>query len=161
MAVLLDGAMETIRQLASDLRPLILADLGLAATIQQEVIRMREQTGLHFDVGPLAEDHGLSKEAALALYRIFQAALTNVLQHAQASQVQIRLERGSGSVVMVIADDGRGIAREALDSPDSVGLIGMRERVTALGGTCEIGARPGAGSTVRVTLPQPPETGAA
>jgi signal transduction histidine kinase len=95
----------------------------------------------------------LLSEAEVALYRIVQEALNNVVRHAQASQVDVILERRDGSVIAVVEDNGRGFDSRVAGKGDRVGLLGMRERAEALGGTLLIESAPGSGTTLRVEVP--------
>jgi signal transduction histidine kinase len=88
------------------------------------------------------------------LYRIVQEALTNVVRHAEARTVRVRLESSPEAVVLEIADDGRGIPPGMIDDPGSLGLVGMRERAAALGADFQVVAGPNGGTTVRVAVPR-------
>jgi signal transduction histidine kinase len=98
-------------------------------------------------------DPPLAPATALALFRILQEALTNVARHSGAKNVRIGLTREGPSAILTIADDGRGIPPEVLARQTSLGLMGMRERVLAFGGTLELSATPGGGTTVVVRVP--------
>ena len=95
----------------------------------------------------------LSPDQAIAVFRICQEALNNVAKYAGARTVEIRLKAGGGRLTMDIADDGKGIAAADLNRPDRFGLRGMRERAHSLGGTVDIRATPGGGTTVSLSLP--------
>ena len=100
-------------------------------------------------------DSVLSAETELVLYRIVQEALSNVVRHADARSVCVRIERQESAVVAEVTDDGKGFSvDEELRRPDrGLGLFGMQERAAYVGGSVDIQSRPGAGTTVRVTLP--------
>ena len=95
----------------------------------------------------------LENGQATALFRICQEALTNVVRHAEATRVMVRLHRENGAVTLLIEDDGRGIRPEEIAIPHSFGLIGMRERTQILGGRVSIAAAAGGGTEVTVQLP--------
>jgi signal transduction histidine kinase len=95
----------------------------------------------------------ISNAVSIALFRIMQEALTNVVRHANASKVELRLWKEDDLACLEIADNGWGITDEELQSKDSIGLLGMRERAYALGGTVDIIGRIGAGTTVTIRIP--------
>lgn len=137
---LLDAAIATVSRVTRELRPGILKDFGLAAAIECQAEDFSQRCGLPCRV--LAADHDieLAEDAAVALFRIFQEALTNVLKHAQASAVEVRLVQEGDEVLLEIRDDGRGVAPEDLTKPRSFGLRGIRERIADLGGRFSIEA---------------------
>jgi signal transduction histidine kinase len=98
---------------------------------------------------------------ATALFRILQETLTNVARHAGATQVSIALSQDSGRLSLEVRDNGRGIAKDQLSAPGSLGILGMRERAALLGGEFTIAGDPASGTTVRVAIPigdnRPPE----
>ena len=98
-------------------------------------------------------DPPLAPATALALFRILQEALTNVARHACAKNVRMGLTLEGSSAVLTVTDDGRGIAPEVLARQTSLGLMGMRERALAFGGTLQLSAEPGRGTTVVVRVP--------
>jgi signal transduction histidine kinase len=143
------------RRIIADLRPTTLDDLGLAATISQEVERLREegyQIVYREDLG----DERLPVAAEIALFRVAQEALTNVRKHAQTKQVRIELLRVEDEVRLEVQDYGRGFdpgAASAESGPGArVGLAGMRERVSMLGGRLEIHSQPDEGTSVAATV---------
>ena len=94
-----------------------------------------------------------SSEAATAAFRIFQEALTNVLRHAVATRVDVRAEVHGDNLLLEISDNGKGISLLEVDSRQSLGLLGMRERASLIHGTVDITSRPGMGTTLAVTIP--------
>ena len=99
------------------------------------------------------EDFSLPFELATPLFRICQEALTNVTRHAEASEVSIQLDRQDGRVFLTVCDNGRGITDEEIQRQGSLGLLGMKERVSLLGGTLDIKGIPGKGTTVAIDIP--------
>lgn len=152
--------LESVRRITRELRPPILDELGLSDAVAWSARSFQESTGVAVRLtrGRVPD---LPPEAATALYRVLQEALTNVARHARASRVSVRLGASRGELVLRVSDDGQGITAAQLDSPDSFGIIGMRERVRAAGGSMDI--RPGArgGTEVSVRLPVPARRGAA
>jgi signal transduction histidine kinase len=98
-------------------------------------------------------DLRLDPERATALFRIFQETLTNVARHADATQVDVRLGKENGSLILEVRDNGKGASEQQLSAATSLGILGMRERVLLLGGTLTIGGTPGKGTAVSVLIP--------
>lgn len=151
-SALADQTVATVQRIAADLRPSALDQLGLGAALHHEARRFQERSGIACQV-VLAEDlPQLRGEAATALYRIGQEALTNVARHAGASRVVISLAADPDAVTLRVEDDGRGIG-DAGAGPQSLGILGMKERATMLGGDVTF-ARGGERGTI-VTLKVP------
>lgn len=154
--------LEEVHLLARALRPSILDDLGLVAALERSVKGYEAATGLHIDFYAQGLDgRRLSPHLETALYRIVQEALTNVVKHAQARNVSVLLERRGRAVVAVVEDDGRGFdvaeVRRSQGEDKGLGLIGIEERASLLGGTLTVESRPGMGTTVVVEIPLEPE----
>ena len=154
---LVDDAIATAGRVARELRPGILKEFGLAAAIESQADDFTQRTGIPCQV--LCADHDIEAERELevALFRIFQEALTNISKHAQAHTVHVRLVSEGDEALLEIIDDGRGLAPEDLRKPKSFGLRGIRERINNLGGSFEIcaGDKGGTRITVRAPLPAP------
>jgi two-component system sensor histidine kinase UhpB len=152
MLTLVDDTIDSVRRIAGRLRPPVLDDFGLTPALESLLARFLRKTGLEVD---LQTDSGdVPPPARRALYRIVQEALTNVVRHAEARTVRVRLESSPEAVVLEIADDGRGIPPGMIDDPGSLGLVGMRERAAALGADFQVVAGPNGGTTVRVAVPR-------
>ena len=156
---LVDQTLAQVRELALDLRPSMLDDIGLLPTLRWYVSRYAKRMSLEIELQALGLEDRLPAEMETLLYRAVQEALTNVARHAQASRVNIRLERKSSTVSTFIQDDGRGFdAEELAQRPPSargVGLLGMRERVAGLGGSLSIHSHPGQGTRLSIIVPLP------
>ncbi|GAB4545107.1 MAG: GAF domain-containing protein [Anaerolineae bacterium] len=150
----LDTLSEGLHQLASDLRPASLDHLGLAAALRQYVETFSRQHGLfvQFEMVGLEEER-LPATVEIALYRIVQEALTNVVRHAQASRADIVLERRGDRVITIVEDDGVGFDYLAAMQNGRLGLVGMQERAEMLGGSLAIESSPGVGTTLLVEVP--------
>lgn len=152
MKKLVDTAVKSVRRLASELRPLVLDDLGLVPGLEWLVQDFSRRNGidvsLHIDIGDIAPPDA----QASALYRIVQESLTNVARHAQASRVRVALVRDGDRLVLTVHDNGKGLGDGAARA-GSLGLIGIRERAIMFGGQASIGSRPGDGTRIEVTLP--------
>jgi PAS domain S-box-containing protein len=152
MLELVDYTIETVRRIASGLRPPVLDDLGLVAALEPLLERFGEQTGIQVELE--ANEDDLPNTARRALYRIVQEALTNVARHARATRVRVVLDSAPDRVRLEITDDGVGIPSGMIESSGSLGLVGMRERAAALGAGFEVEGAPGGGTTIRATLPR-------
>ncbi len=142
-----------VRRIATELRPGMLEDLGLAASIEWQAHDFEKRAGITCQLNLPGEDLGLTHDQSLAIYRILQEALTNVARYAHASQVEVSLQKAGETLSLVIHDDGEGVDPGAATNSHSLGLTGMRERAKHLGGSFDIKGEPGQGTTVRVTLP--------
>jgi two-component system sensor histidine kinase UhpB len=147
---LANQAMRELLSLARQLRPTALDDLGLAAAIAGLVERLGEgEIEGTIEVGGDFAD--LSDDVGLVVYRVAQEALSNAARHAGAAHVAVALRRGAAGVELTVADDGRGFA--FAESERGLGIGGMRERALLVGGELTIESRPGAGTTVHLTVP--------
>lgn len=159
---LLDGmraevarALEEVRRFALGLRPPALDELGLVPALETHARTLSEATSVPIAVRAHSLEGMLSPEAELALYRIVQEALSNVVRHAAARRVELRLEHLDGLVTVTVEDDGRGfdVARQMRSDGGGLGLFGMQERAAYLGGRVEIRSRPGGGTSVHAEIP--------
>jgi PAS domain S-box-containing protein len=150
---IIDGLVASTRQIASDLRPLMLDDLGLAAALEWLTQSFSQRCGIAVT---LTVDNALAQVPepyASTLYRIAQESLTNIARHAQASVAVMRLEMAGGCAQLTVRDNGRGIDAAELSKSDSYGLLGVRERLALLGGELNIGREAGQGTQLRVRVP--------
>lgn len=153
MIELIDETIVTVRRVSTELRPPILDDFGLRAALEIELGSLQKRSGIDFAIHVAPDDLRVGRDHATTLYRIVQESLTNVARHAGATFVRVSLEQHDDALVLEIADDGRGITRDELASGSSLGLLGIRERAHAHGGTAEIRAREEGGTVVSVRLP--------
>lgn len=150
--------LDEVHQLALQLRPSVLDDLGLAAAIERYVADCRRHSGLEIDLAMRGLDGPrLPAEVETALYRIVQESITNVIRHAEARTASIMIERHGGiapGVRLVVEDDGKGFNPETAGrAGQRLGLYGMHERAQLLGGSVTLESQPGAGSSVFVMIP--------
>lgn len=148
---LINDVIFTVRKLSANLRPGILDDLGLAAAIEWQSEEFRKRTGFNCTVD-CEEIPDLSEEKAVALFRIFQESLTNIIKHSNADSVIISLGKLNDNINMIIKDNGRGFNSENLANRGSFGIIGMRERVKSFNGTLDISGTED-GLSVHVQIP--------
>lgn len=155
MNALLDATVKSTRRIATDLRPLMLDDLGLADAAEWLVEDFAKRSGIEceFALGEAIASHIVDRPVATALYRILQESLTNVARHAGARQVRVSLDIEGAEAALVVEDDGRGIADADRSKTLSFGLKGMRERAHYLGGSAAIEAMAQGGTRVAVRLP--------
>jgi signal transduction histidine kinase len=150
---LLDEAIQSIRRIATELRPGILDDLGLAAAVEWVAEEFQARAGTKVQLTLPGGDLVIDRERATALFRILQEALTNVAQHAHATQVSVRLTEEDGILTLEVHDNGQGITAEQLSATNSLGILGMRERSLLLGGELIISGVPAFGTTVTARIP--------
>jgi PAS domain S-box-containing protein len=148
-----DETVQTVREIATQLRPGLLDDLGLAAAIEWQAKDFQKRSGILCALTLPEDDPDLSRDQATAIFRIFQEILTNVARHAQATRVWAHLGDEQGALVLEVEDNGVGISPAQLAERRSLGLLGMRERVGAFGGAVEIVGSKGQGTTVKVRMP--------
>lgn len=153
MSSLTDELIDSVRRISSDLRPGVLDDLGLGAAIEWQAAEFQRRTGTTCFVDSKVGDERFDRELGTAVFRIFQEALTNVARHADATHVDVLLERVGARVRLRVRDDGKGISPSALSSSGSLGLLGIRERARRLAGTVDIHPEPGGGSVLLLDLP--------
>src|SRR5262245_20022100 len=153
MRELLDSTVATTRRISSDLRPLVLDDLGLGAAAEWLAQTFSQRAQVPCDLEVDAACALLGEPHASALFRILQESLTNVAKHARAKRVEVRLERSGDDAVLTVVDDGVGMDTAARTNPRSFGLRGIGERVMLLGGEVKITSRPGAGTALVVRIP--------
>jgi PAS domain S-box-containing protein len=155
-AELTDATIKTVQRMAAELRPGMLDKLGLPITLQYEAGRFEKRTGIACRLVVPGEALPLRPEAAIALFRIFQEALTNVTRHAKATAVEAELQPEAEGCRLEIRDNGQGMAGVDLANLKSLGLLGMQERASLLGGGVSFAPRPGGGTVVTVRIPNRP-----
>jgi signal transduction histidine kinase len=157
---LIDTGIHSIRNVTNDLRPSLLDDLGLLPALRSLVADFAEHSGLRAELSVPPALPSLSEEAELALFRALQEALANVLRHADARGVAVSISVNNEGVLLRVSDDGRGLpaglSQERLEATGHMGLAGMRERITALGGTVRLQPHNGAGALLEVLVPAAP-----
>lgn len=149
----LDGTVNTVRRLSSELRPGILDDLGLGEALEWWAQEFEKRSGVECLIETPTENIPIAPNQAVALFRVFQESLTNVARHAKASLVKSSLVRLGDYVVLRITDNGCGFDTRRTGHKKTLGLLGMKERTLMLGGQYEINSEPGQGTTVTVTIP--------
>ncbi|PKA14644.1 GAF domain-containing sensor histidine kinase [Leptospira haakeii] len=148
-----DSGIESVQRIATELRPLILEDLGLLEGIEWYAKDFEKRTGIRCEIKIPAGILSLEKDASIALFRIFQEALTNAARHSKASLIQVSCLEEGRFLILKIQDNGIGIDPKKINQSKSLGLIGMRERAVVLGGEVSISGGFGKGASVIVKIP--------
>lgn len=152
---LVGETLDGVRRLAVHLGPGVLEDLGLRSAIEWLVDRVRLEAGLRVKLKIVGDCEDVPAEVGVAVFRVAQEALTNVVRHARAESVSVRLVAHADMLQLTIEDDGLGFSLEdARARPgSSIGLFGMTERIALINGRIDIDSKPGHGTTVRATVP--------
>jgi len=153
MLDMIDDTVAAVRRIATDLRPMMLDDLGLNAAIEWLARDAARRMGIEITVRLGDEDPPVSDRAAIALYRMVQEALTNVARHARATDVRIGMRQEGTELVLTVHDNGVGFPDRAQVPDGRYGLLGIRERAYMLGGRIEVDNPPGGGGRLTVRLP--------
>jgi signal transduction histidine kinase len=148
----IDRINNSVRRIASGLRPEVLDEIGLSAAIEWQAREFQRRTGVRCTVEIEPGFADPDKERSTALFRIFQELLTNVARHANATRVSARLADDDG-LSLVVEDNGRGVRSEELEGNKSLGFLGLRERVLAFGGSIDVRGEEGKGTKVSVLIP--------
>jgi len=143
----------SVQRISSDLRPPALDDLGLFEATRWYVDAFAQRSGLEASVDLAEHTPNLGTEAATAVFRVVQEALTNVARHADASKVRVVIDSPGDALRVRVIDDGRGIPPEKISGGLSLGLLGMQERAASFGGVVQFTRRPDAGTEVALTIP--------
>jgi len=148
---ILQTLIDDVRKMASSLRPVMIDELGLNASIKWLCDQFAKKNGIPCIFTEEMDDTGIEQHVRNELYRICEESLINVTKHAQAKQVTVRLLQLNGSIELSITDDGNGF--DADHDSGQLGLIGIRERVLSINGSLRIATAKGRGTSVYVTVP--------
>lgn len=155
MSDIVDATINTVQRISSELRPKLLDDLDLVSALRWHSRKFQELTGITCRVESNCENIIADNNRDIALFRVFQEALTNVHRHAEATRVTVSLKEKAGQRLKLdIVDNGIGIIKEEIDNADSFGITGMRERIAALNGAYAINGLPGKGTRVTAEIPR-------
>ena len=153
MSKLIDSTVQTVRKIATGLRPEMLDDMGLVAAVGWQAKDFQKRTGIRCRVKLPPETTKLDIDVSTTAFRIFQEILTNVARHSRATRVDIHLGVTENQLSLEVQDNGVGIASSDLSGRKSLGLLGMHERALLFGGEVNISGAPGHGTRVAVTIP--------
>ena len=157
---LIDQMIHIVRRISMDLRPSVLDDLGLIAALEWQLSEFTSRTEISHEFATTFKDVNMEKGTAIAVFRILQEALTNVVRHSRATKVAVVLREGERSLfgdeslVLEIRDNGRGITEEEILNTESLGLLGMKERVLPFKGELSISGEPGGGTALVLKIPR-------
>jgi signal transduction histidine kinase len=153
---IVEDTLQNVRDTSQMFRPAILDDFGMEQTLEWFASQFSRQTGIQVHFEHDAEDYGFPAESAIHIYRIVQAALSNVARHSGARDAWVSLKEQDGKLVLEIRDNGKGFdAATALDRTvgDGIGMMGMHERAEHLNGSFQVRSEPGEGTAVKVLIP--------
>ncbi|HEX6690972.1 MAG TPA: response regulator [Burkholderiales bacterium] len=150
---LIDSTVQTVRKIATGLRPEVLDDMGLVAAVGWQAKEFQKRTGIRCRAKLPPETVRPQIDIATTVFRIFQEILTNVARHSRATRVDIDLDISDERVALVVVDNGVGIPDAELNGKKSLGLLGMQERALLFGGDVDLTGTPGHGTRVAVTIP--------
>ena len=152
MGKLIDSTVQTVRKIATGLRPEMLDDMGLIAAVGWQAKEFQKRTGIRTRA-KLPPEVKLDIDVSTTMFRIFQEILTNVARHSRATRVDLDLSVAEDRVALEVVDNGVGIAESDLNGKKSLGLLGMNERALLFGGEVRITGTPGHGTRVSVSIP--------
>jgi signal transduction histidine kinase len=155
MSTQIDATILAVRRIATELRPGVLDSLGLSAAIEWQTMDFQSRTSILCDVTIDVKEEMWDKEVTTACFRAFQETLTNIIRHAGATHVDVRLAQVGPELILTVRDNGRGISEKEVSHARSIGIIGMRERMAQVGGEVQFAGRPGEGTTVTLRMPMP------
>jgi signal transduction histidine kinase len=151
----IDETIHAVRRIATELRPGLLDTAGLQAAVEWQANEFQTQTGIQCRVRADIQETISDQDLNTAFFRIFQETLTNIIRHASATKVEVRLTKAADCLILEVRDNGRGISENEIRNPKSLGLLGMRERAALLGGDVRVRGEAGKGTAVTVCVPQP------
>lgn len=149
----IDGTIQCVRRIATELRPPILDDLGLAAAIEWQAREFERRAGIPCVLSTNADSVEFGSEFSIAVFRIFQETLTNITRHADAETIAVNLKKLDRKLILRVEDDGKGIEKNANGENVSLGIFGMRERARLIGGELEVFKGEPNGTVVLLTAP--------
>jgi signal transduction histidine kinase len=159
MSDLVDMTIESVQRISSKLRPGVLDHLSLSDAIEWLAGEICSRKELKYEIAIDPDDIVLDQNRSIAVFRICQEALTNIVRHSRATEVKIHLTKGNSALLLEVRDNGIGIPVEKLKDHASYGLIGIKERARYHGGEARITGIPGKGTIIDVYIPLEKEEG--
>jgi signal transduction histidine kinase len=154
MLKIVDSTIKTVQRISSELRPVLLDDLGLVAAMEWQTQAFQARTGIRCKLNTSeSQDLALDQDLSTTIFRIFQESMTNISRHAKATKAEVTLANSRNNIALEVKDNGVGIVDKAIADSRSFGLVGIRERVIFRGGDFSIQGLKNIGTTVRVSLP--------
>ena len=144
----------SIRRISTQLRPAVLDDIGLVEAMKWQTEEFEKRFSIPVTAFFSDIPDNLQQDIAVTLFRIYQETLTNIVRHAAASHVEVRLTADHRHIGLEVQDDGRGFEEEKIGSKRTLGLLGMKERALVIGGEFEISSRPGKGTSIKILIPR-------
>ena len=148
-----DDSIQSLRKIATELRPGILDTLGLIASIEWLAGEFEKKTGIKCLLELNVKDQVFDEKISICFFRICQEGLNNVTKHSNASEVTIRMTENGPALEIIISDNGKGIDNERLENPFSLGIVGMRERADMIKGRFKIESKKGSGTSLHLEAP--------
>jgi PAS domain S-box-containing protein len=149
----IDQSLNAVRRIATELRPSVLDQLGLAAALEWQGQEFGVRTGIEVTMDIAVDGCSIPDQMGTAAFRILQESLTNIARHAMATRVEVRLTQTPAAFTLEVSDNGVGFPPQRLEGTSSLGVLGMRERALACGGDFSITCQPGRGTTVLLRVP--------
>ena len=153
MLPLIDSTIEQVRKISSELRPRVLDELGLISAIEWQIEEFKKRTGTDCNFFTDFQKLPLAKNHLAGIFRIFQETLTNIMRHANATWVTVRITKKNSSAILEVEDNGCGINKKKISDKKSLGLLGMRERAVLFGGEVSFTSKKGKGTKVTLNIP--------
>jgi PAS domain S-box-containing protein len=150
---LVDDTIKTVRKISTELRPSILDDFGLVDALEWQAAEFEKRTGISCKVSSFINEHLSNKKIEITLFRVFQESLTNVVRHAKARHVVAEFLKQKNTINFIIKDDGVGMDMDKVKGEQTLGLVGMKERVLMVNGTFNVTSEIGSGTIVTVSVP--------
>jgi signal transduction histidine kinase len=150
---LIDSTVKSVRRIATELRPSILDDLGVVAALEWQSEEFEKRFKIKCIFKSEITNEIIPPQLATGIFRIYQECLTNVLRHSEATEVFSTLEIRDNKLLLTIRDNGRGFVVEEITNKKTLGLLGMKERSSLMGGTYEITSNPGRGTSILIIVP--------
>ncbi len=155
MIKMADEAIKTLRKIASQLRPVILDDMGLIAALEWQSDEFEKRTSIECSFSSSLEKIVTENTLGITLFRIYQEALTNITRHSGATKISSSLNYDNDTITLVVSDNGKGFDINLARSKGTLGMLGMKERALAVNGELIIDSKPGKGTTITVKIPVP------
>jgi signal transduction histidine kinase len=152
-SVLIDQIVQSVRRISSELRPSLLDDLGLAAAISWQLEELEKHSGIQTYFEEPKDERDLPDPVITNLFRILQEALTNVVRHSKATEVEVHLQYNHDHIMLQVTDNGMGFMIEGIEKGGTLGLVGMKERASIIGGKLEIKSSLTQGTNIVITVP--------
>ncbi len=150
---LVERAGNEVHRISSRLRPETLEDFGLIPSIEHEIEFLKVRSKIEFEFSARGLEKRLDPQKEILIYRVVQESLTNIMKHSEAGKVEVTLNRKGGRILLKVLDNGRGFNLSELDETTGLGVMGMRERIEAVGGSFRITTQPGDGTLLEAEVP--------